>query len=117
LPDSARNLEAQISSLKTASLESLRRQWQSAFGKPCPEHLRSISWSACWFRLQAKVHGDLSPEHKKYLDVVGRTLGKTPDAPVPKFSREKSQFKPGTVFVREHDGVQHRVLATPEGLL
>ena len=68
-------------------------------------------------QLQAKTHGDLNPEHKKYLDLVGRTLSKRPDAPVPNFSREKSQFKSGTVFVREHDGVEHRVLATPEGLL
>ena len=69
------------------------------------------------YRLQVKSHGDLRPEHKKYLDVVGRTLSKTPDAPVPNFSTERKQFKAGTVFVREHAGVHHRVVATQEGLL
>jgi hypothetical protein len=118
LLDGRRNLEAQISSLKIASVESLRRHWQSVFGKLCPDHLpKHLLVGMLSFRLQAKVHGDLSPEHKKYLDTLGRTLSKTPDAPVPKFSRENIQFKPGTVFVREHDGIQHRVLATSEGLL
>jgi len=69
------------------------------------------------FRLQANAHGDISPLHKKYLDVVGRAANQGPETAIPKFSPEKKQFKPGTVFVREHDGVEHRVVATPEGLL
>jgi hypothetical protein len=118
LSNSPRDLEAQILSLKTASLESLRRHWQSVFGKPYPDHLpRHLVAGILGYRLQAKAQGDISPEHKKYLDTLGRTLSKTPDAPVPNFSREKSQFKSGTVFVREHGGVDHRIVATPDGLV
>jgi Protein of unknown function (DUF2924) len=87
LSDSRRDLEAQIVALKTASQESLRRHWQSVFGKPCPDHLpKHLVAGMLAYRLQAKVYGDLSPEHKKYLDTQGRTLSKAPDAPIPQFS-------------------------------
>ncbi len=118
MPGIPRDLDAQIAGLKTANAEDLRRRWQSAFSKPCPSHPpRHLLMGMLAYRLQANAHGDLSNEHRKYLDAVGRAAIKGPETVLPKFSSERKQFKPGTVFVREHDGIQHRVVATPDGLL
>lgn len=113
-----RDLDAQIAELKSASLEGLHRHWRSTFGKPCPSHLpRHLIVGILAYRLQVKVHGDISNEHRKYLDAVGRAAIREPETAIPKFSPERKQFKPGTVFVREHGGVQHHVVATSDGLL
>ena len=112
-----RDLDAQIAGLKAAKVEDLHRRWQSAFGKPCPSNLpRHLLVGMLAYRLQANAHGDISQEHKKYLDVAGRAAIQGPDTAMPRFSPEKRQFKPGTVFIREHGGVQHQVVATPDGL-
>jgi hypothetical protein len=112
------DFDTQIAELKSASLEGLQRHWRSIFGKPCPPHLpRHLIMGMLAYRLQVNAHGDLSNEHKKYLDVVGRAAIREPETAIPKFSPERKQFKPGTVFVREHGGVQHHVTATSGGLL
>jgi hypothetical protein len=68
------------------------------------------------YRLQATVHGDLSQDHRKYLDGVAKAAVLRPEAAIANFAPGKKQFKPGTVFVREHDGIEQRVTATAEGL-
>ena len=113
-----RDLDAQIEGLKSANLEALQRHWKSTFSKPCPSHLpRHLLLGMLAYRLQAHAHGDVSQDHKKYLNDVGRAASRDSETAIPKFSPESKRFKPGTVFVREHDGVEHRVVATPDGLL
>jgi hypothetical protein len=112
-----RDPNPQIADLKKFDLDGLRRCWQSLFRKKFPAHLpRHLIVAILAYQLQAQASGDLGDEYRRYLDAVGRTAAKTPKSPVAKFSNEKQQFKAGTVFVREHAGVQHRVLATPQGL-
>ena len=69
------------------------------------------------YRLQSNSYGDLGKEQKRYLDAIAKTASENPGAEIPKQSTDRKAFKIGTLLVREHDGVQHRVTVTPEGFL
>jgi hypothetical protein len=69
------------------------------------------------YRLQADLRGDLGKDQKRYLDTVGRTVGQDSAGDISNPGADRKGFKIGTLLVREHDGVQHRVTVTPEGFL
>jgi len=69
------------------------------------------------YRLQVDLHGDLSKDQKRYLDTVGKMVGQDPAAEISSHAVDRKAFKVGTLLVREHDGMQHRVTVTPEGFL
>lgn len=67
------------------------------------------------YRLQADQHGDLGKEAVRLLDAITSDLadGKTPDIKPP----SERRLKLGTILVREHQGVQHRVMVMAEGFV
>ena len=76
------------------------------------------------YRLQAKAFGDLAPEAVKVLDQVGRDNARRRTAaikPMPKAVPlippvpPNRGLKPGTLLVREHGGVMHRVMVMADG--
>lgn len=107
-----------IAELKQLSLEGLRLRWRTTFAKTTPMNLpRHLLIYMIAYRLQADLHGDLGKDQKRYLDTVGKMAGLDPSAEISNRGADRKPFKTGTLLVREHDGVQHRVTVTPEGFL
>lgn len=112
------DIEDAIAELKQLSLEDLRLRWRTTFAKTTPMNLpRHLLAYMIAYRLQADLHGDLGKDQKRYLDNVGKTVVQDPGAEISNPDAERKGFKIGTLLVREHEGVQHRVTVTPEGFL
>jgi hypothetical protein len=111
---SGEELELPIDNVLALSTEELSRIWRNVIGKPAPANLpKSISARLLAYRIQVYQHGDLAKETIRLLDSIADDLaaGKTPDIKPP-FER---RLKPGTVLIREHQRVQHRVMVMEEG--
>ncbi len=112
------DIDDAIAELKQMSLEDLRLRWRTTFAKTTPMNLpRHLLVYMIAYRLQADLHGDLGKDPKRYLDTVGKTVGQDPAAEISNPGTDRKGFKVGTLLVREHDSVQHRVTVTPEGFL
>ena len=122
-PDAA--LQAEIDSLSRLDLHELRGVWRRRLRSPPPATLtRSLLLRLLAYQLQAKAYGDLDAATAKYLDRVARDHARRRDAghvrkrkevpPVPPAPRDRGN-KPGTLLVREHAGVQHRVMIMADG--
>lgn len=61
------------------------------------------------YRLQAEAFGDLEPKIARLLEAVARD-GRRADTDF-----RQTGTSPGTVLVREHEGVEHRVVVTERG--
>jgi hypothetical protein len=107
-------LEPPVDHVLAMSTEELSRTWRNVVGKPAPANLpKSLSARLLAYQLQVVQHGDLAKEAIRLLETIADDLaaGKSPDIKPP-FER---RLKPGTVLIREHQGVQHRVLVMEEG--
>ena len=102
---------ARLPGMTAAELETV---WRSHLGGPPSARLpKSLLARLFAYRLQVQRSGDLSKQAFGFLQRISADLevGKDPDVPYP----EDRRLKPGSVLVREHDGVQHRVMALEEG--
>ena len=118
-------LSRDIALLETLDLPDLRIRWRQRLRTTPPPSLnRALLRRLLAYRLQAKVLGDLAPETVSMLARIAkdnaRRLG-TADKPKPKavppippVPRDHS-LKPGTLLVREHAGVLHRVMVMADG--
>jgi Protein of unknown function (DUF2924) len=83
----------------------LRSVWRDSFGSaPPPAFSRDLLARAIAYRLQEEAYGGLRASTTRML----RTVAK-PGAEAPR------QVKVGCVIVREHKGVLHEVMVTPQG--
>ena len=106
--------ELRVERVMAMSAEELSRTWRNAVGKPAPVNIsKSLSARLLAYRLQVNRHGDLAKEAIRLLDGIADDLaaGKTPDIKPP----AERRLKPGTVLIREHQGVQHKVVVMEEG--
>ena len=104
-------LEDEIARLRGLDLAGLQARWRTMFGRRAPAHLpKHLLLRIVAYRLQAEVHGDLDPASVRALDRLAKT-GSDKSAPLP----QASSVRPGTLLVREWDGVLHRVMALDEG--
>ena len=107
-------LVASIESIMAMNAEELSRAWRNIVGRPAPAHLpKSLLSKMLAYRLQAGQHGDLGKEAVRLLDSIANDLaaGKTLYIKPPSDRR----LKAGSVLMREHQGVQHRVMVMEEG--
>src|SRR3954471_6154524 len=118
-------LSAEIVSLKELDLDGLRARWRKLFRAPAPPHLpKYLLFRILAYRIQANALGDLDRETVRFLDQVAReseqrraepgyrrTKAPPPVPPVP----NQRGLKPGTILVREHAGVLHRVVVMENG--
>ena len=96
------------------SADELSRAWRKIVGGPAPANLpKSLLSRALTYRLQADQQGDLGSETIRLLVAIANDLaaGKTPDIKPP----SERRLKPGTVLMREYQGVRHRVMIMEEG--
>jgi hypothetical protein len=97
--------------LTAAELEKL---WRPHFNERVPVHLpKSLLSRLLAYRLQVDQQDGLSKMASRFLDQVAIDLeaGREPSLPYP----AEQRLKPGTVIMREHDGVHQRVMVLDEG--
>jgi hypothetical protein len=102
---------AALGGMSTAELETI---WRRHLGGSPPVGLpKALCARMIAYRLQVQRSGDLPKAAVKFLDGIAADLaaGKDPEVPYP----EDRRLKPGAVLVREHGGVQHRVVVLEEG--
>ena len=104
-------LDAEIARLRGLDLVGLQARWRTMFGRRAPAHIpKHLLLRIIAYRLQADLHGDLDPATARSLDRLAKA-GASRSVPLP----AASSVRPGTVMVREWDGVLHRVMALDEG--
>jgi hypothetical protein len=104
-------LELQLAELSGMSPAQLRAKWRDCWRKPAPDIgpdllRRGIAW-----RLQSRVHGDLSSHIKRELERVAERLGRGEEL----LSSSRTSLKPGTRLVRQWQGRVHHVLVLDDG--
>jgi hypothetical protein len=108
-----------LSALQGLSREQLILRWRNTLGGSVPGHLpKHLLVRLLAYRLQAQVEGDLDRATGRALDrlagdsAAAKAAGRRPQAvQLP----ETASLKPGTVLVREHEGVLHRVMVLADG--
>ena len=106
--------ELRVDCVLAMSTEELSRTWRNVVGKPAPVNLsKSLSVRLLAYLLQVTRHGDLAKKSIRLLETIADDLaaGKIPDIKPP----AERRLKPGTVLIREHQGVQHKVMVMEEG--
>ncbi len=106
------NLDAEITYLKDLNLKELHKVWNRDLSIPLPpcrsaDTLRRI---LAW-RLQEAALGGLSPDTKSRLRKLAKSLEQNPDQSLTRVP----SLKPGTVLVREWEGVLHRIQVLQKG--
>jgi hypothetical protein len=97
-----------------AQLGLLRRQYRSLIGRPVhPSVPRFLLARAVAYERQVREHGDLSARVISALAAVANQELGRPGEPAP--NRVAPMIRPGTILVREHQNVLHRVTALESG--
>ena len=102
-------VEAELSRLASADLNTLRRRWRTLFGGAAPDLPQALLRRILAYRIQADAVSDLDPALVKILDRLGR--GEVSEIPLP----ELRAVKPGTLLVREWEGALQRVMVLEQG--
>lgn len=110
LPASFDRDEASIQGLEALDLAVLRRRWRSLVGRAAPPNLpRSFLIRVIAYRQQVQVGGDLDRATLKALVATTETGAAGTSETAAVVSGDRAELRPGTLLVREHGGVMHRV--------
>jgi hypothetical protein len=111
------SLDDEIAHLRGLDLRGLRARWKSMLPQQAPPHLpRHLLLAVLAYRLQANELGDLDPTTARLLRQIaigGRTI-KTSRL-MDEFGRRRTEFKPGTVLMREWNAQAYRVMVVDGG--
>ena len=111
----------ELKRLRYLEMYDLQVRWRRTFGRSAPHHLpKHLLLRILSYKLQANAFGDLDREMVRMFERIAR------DAAKAKSSGEKESkvvppveevrgLKPGTLLVREHEGVLHRVTVEAKG--
>src|SRR5215813_7330738 len=103
-----------LTRLPELSLEDLRHLWRRELGKSAPERLpKWLLARLLAYRLQVLEDCDLSRETIRTLNEIADQLEQGKKASIAPVLEQR--IKPGTVLVREHGGVLHRVMVLRDG--
>jgi hypothetical protein len=104
-------LQAEIARLDGLGLPELREIWQQRIG--APPQLASTELTRRWlsWELQAQVRGGLDAATGRRLRQLGKSLRINPANEPP----GRPSPAPGSVLMREWNGVTHRILVLDEG--
>lgn len=102
-------LEAELARLASMDMVGLKRRWRLLFARSAPAELsRPLLQRMLAYRIQADAIGDLDRESLRALERLASGDG---DIPLP----ELRGTKPGTLLVREWEGVLQRVMVLEQG--
>ena len=111
------SLDDEIAHLRDLDLHGLRARWKSIFRQQAPPHLpRHLLLAVLAYRLQANELGDLDPTTARLLRqiAIGGGTIKTSRL-MDEFGRRRTEFKPGTVLMREWNAQAYRVMVVDGG--
>jgi Protein of unknown function (DUF2924) len=111
------SLEIEIAHLRDLDLRGLRARWKSMLRQQAPPHLpRHLLLAVLAYRLQANELGDLDPTTARLLRqiAIGGGTIKTSRL-MDEFGRRRTEFKPGTVLMREWNAQAYRVMVMDGG--
>ena len=109
-----KELPIDLARLPGMTATELETVWRSHLGgSPSVRLPKSLVARLLAHRLQVQRSGDLSKQTLGFLNRIAAEIeaGKDPEVPYP----DDRRLKPGSVLVREHDDVQHRVMVLEEG--
>jgi hypothetical protein len=124
----AKSPDAEINALSQLDDETMRRRWRRLIGRPLPKGLgRGLTLRILAYYQQVQQSGDLD---RACLQVLAESAGAlrarldpaAPERDAGAASRRADTgvganiiVRPGTLLVREHEGVSHRVMALEDG--
>ncbi len=106
----AHTISAQIAQLPSLPMENLWALWDEFFERRPGHHQRAYIESRIAYKLQERAFGGLSAALRRKLEKIGETG----DVPNQK-RRSETQLAPGTVLVREFNGLTYRVAVLADG--
>ena len=117
MPATPKSVTSEIESPNALDLDMLRRLWRSLMGRAAPAHLsRNLLVHILAYRQQAQAHGDLD---RATLRVLEAAMGQDSPTVAAHFlatgSDSRSDLRPGTLLMREHEGALHRVMVLDHG--
>jgi hypothetical protein len=113
--DDPDQLAADLARLEELDLHGLRARWRRLFRKPAPPHLpRYLLLRIIAYRVQVNALGDLDRDTARLLDQIARERSEGRSTRIPP-APDRRGLKPGTLLIREHDGVLHRVTVVKGG--
>src|SRR5918993_2673887 len=111
----------ELKRLQELETHDLQVRWRRTFGRSAPHHLpKHLLLRVLAYKLQADAFGDLNRETVRVLEQIAREAARA-KASGDKVSKvvppveEVRGLKPGTLLVREHEGVLHRVTVQAKG--
>lgn len=104
------SITAQIAQLPNLPMENLWAMWDEFFDRRPGHHHRTYIESRIAYKLQEREFGGLSAALRRRLEKIGET-GEVPNQK----RRSEKQLAPGTVMVREFNGINHRVTVLDNG--
>ncbi len=106
----AASITAQIAHLPHLPMENLWALWDEFFDRRPGHHHRTYLENRIAYKLQERACGGLSATLRRKLERIGET-GEVPNHK----RRNEHQVAPGTVMVREFNGLTYRVTALDDG--
>ena len=106
----ANSIVAQIAQLPHLPMKNLWALWDEFFDRRPGHHHRTYLESRIAYKLQERAFGGLPATLRRRLEKIGET-GEIPNQK----RRAESQVAPGTVMVREYNGLTYRVTVLADG--
>jgi hypothetical protein len=111
----------ELKHLRDLETYDLQVRWRRTFGRSAPRHLpKHLLLRILAYKLQADAFGDLDRETVRTLEQIARDAAKAKASGdnvtkvVPPVEEVRG-LKPGTLLVREHERVLHRVTVQVKG--
>ena len=109
-PDVANSLSSQLAELPHLPMQTLWALWDEHFKQRPAHHHRSYLESRLAYKLQEAAFGGLPTAIRRKLEKIGET------GLIPGLDKQAdSRLMPGTILVREFNGIAHRVTVLSDG--
>lgn len=111
-------LRSEVAALDRLDVDLLRKRWRSVMGRPAPSRVsRGLLFRVLAHRLQTDALGMFDAATNNVSTARGRdgASGKSRSASSGSPKTPGVLVKPGTLLIREHGGVTHRVMAIEDG--
>lgn len=105
------NVLTQLAALKEMEVPQLKDKWRELYDSEPPPFNRGYLESRLAYRIQELAHGGLKKDTiQRITQLRANVIAGSP-------LREQEKIRPltGTILVREHGGVEHRVQVLQEG--
>ncbi|MGE3806576.1 MAG: DUF2924 domain-containing protein [Gemmataceae bacterium] len=102
------SVAAQLAQLPELPMADLWALWDAHFAQRPRTHHRGFVESRLAYQIQAKAYGGLDASTRRKLERIGQSGSPTGSA-------GGAHLAPGTVLIREHDGIDYRVTVLTDG--